>query len=266
MGEGEKHGLVLPLQLQRGGSLILQLFTQQIESPEELTEVFGAASPERRSEMPLGKLGGVFADFGKGSENRKIHIRQQSKDKRAHRAGKDIEKSRFSRAAGLKGIIEAVKPAADFLYQIIAVAPVSVRVGDKLHMGDGGVVVKVVGFAVFNPKGDALRLHPVRAVSSAVPVCVTQQQVGAGQQQRQRGDDESRQFPIAFDHNALPFVAITHAPHGQNVGRLFRVGFDFLPQPFDMHREGLLLGEAVKAPYAVEQKILAQRPAGVLRQ
>ncbi len=47
---------------------------------------------------------------------------------------------------------------------------------------------------------------------------------------------------------------------------LFGIRFDFLPQPFDMYRQRLRLGKAVKAPNLIEQIVLAQRFAGVFHE
>ena len=49
-----------------------------------------------------------------------------------------------------------------------------------------------------------------------------------------------------------------------NMVRLFGVRFDFLPQPFDMYRQRLRFGKAVKAPNLIEKIILVQRFAGIL--
>ena len=39
---------------------------------------------------------------------------------------------------------------------------------------------------------------------------------------------------------------------------LFGIGFNFLPQPFDMYCERLRLRKAVKAPDFIEQEVLAK--------
>ena len=44
---------------------------------------------------------------------------------------------------------------------------------------------------------------------------------------------------------------------------LFRVSFNLLPEPFDVNRQRLRFGKAVKAPNLIEQIILAESFAGV---
>ena len=50
------------------------------------------------------------------------------------------------------------------------------------------------------------------------------------------------------------------------MGGLFGVILYLLPQPFDMHGKGLRLGEAVKAPYFIEQEGLVHGLARVLHE
>ena len=91
-----------------------------------------------------------------------------------------------------------------------------------------------------------------------------QYEIRARKNQCKDRDDRDRQFEIAF--HGLPLVAIADAPDRHNVVGLFWIGFNFLPQPFDVDRQRLRLGKAVKAPNLIEQIILIERFAAVFSQ